>query len=675
MEKKKRIWTIIGLVIFIALVGGVSYSFFVYNKDVADVSLAVGDIALDVSNINGTISLTNVVPKIDSEGMTSSNYIDFTVTGTVDTEKIYYEVYILPKSNSTLDTSYLKTYLTDQTNATLSNVTIYNNLADSESGTGGKAIYCGLIDLNSGRTTKTETKNFRLRLWLDEDYPASTAKIFEFDLYVYAYNVSEDLNSNSFYNKIANLASTADYVSTYSGNHNDTVFGSGISPIYYYTGANAADNSNVYFAGFCWQIVRTTDDGGVKLAFNGQADANEECGADRDPIIGIKGGTVTQLTALTASYSYGKSFTYNESTKKIELQDKFTATWSDDTYKDLIGTYTCKNATGSNCTTVYYVGHYQSSTQASTAPYTIAAATSYRAIGTSAINAFYDSPALDGYMYNEVYLMKTGLKEGNHLYGSDVTYANNQYTVTSTQATHDGTHHYTCDSDVENETTCDKVRYYYRDYTNTSTGDITYYYIVLENGKKIADALKEMINYKASASEQDHNLNKYNSAAKGMIENWYRHSLIDYTSYLDLNTIYCNDRSTTSIGGFSPSGSLTSYIAFYQSTSRSVLTCANKLDSFSVKNSSAKLEFPIGMLTETERVLMGVDYAPIGVTYWTMSPYRYTTNAANMRYVQVAGTSSASGSYNRYAIRPVITLKPGITVTGAGTTTSPYKIS
>ena len=46
-----------------------------------------------------------------------------------------------------------------------------------------------------------------------------------------------------------------------NGTENDTY------PIYYYRGA--VTNNNVIFAGFCWNIVRTTETGGIKLIYNG----------------------------------------------------------------------------------------------------------------------------------------------------------------------------------------------------------------------------------------------------------------------------------------------------------------------------------------------------------------------------------------------------------------------
>ena len=116
---KRNIIIIIGMLSFIVIVGGISYSYFVYNKDIGNVTLNTGDISISLTGINGNQTLTGVIPLSDNDGKTSSDYFDFTVNSTVDTEKIYYEVYIMPKSGNTLDTSYLKTYLTDQNDAVI----------------------------------------------------------------------------------------------------------------------------------------------------------------------------------------------------------------------------------------------------------------------------------------------------------------------------------------------------------------------------------------------------------------------------------------------------------------------------------------------------------------------------------------------------------------------------
>ena len=196
--KKKSVYFLIELFAFIALIGGVSYAYFVYNKNVADVASDTGDISIDISNVSGTISANNILPMTDEEGMKSTYYVNFNVNATVDTDPIYYEVYILPKSGSTLDTAYLKTYLTNQNNQKISNITIYNSLSNAEK-TGGKVLYKGLVTINDDGSVKNYTKNFRLRLWLDENYPVLTAKSFNFDIFLYSYNIQNVDSSNISY--------------------------------------------------------------------------------------------------------------------------------------------------------------------------------------------------------------------------------------------------------------------------------------------------------------------------------------------------------------------------------------------------------------------------------------------------------------------------------------------
>ena len=212
---KRNIIIIVSVLAFLVIVGGVSYSYFVYNKDVGDVSVTAGEISISLSGVNGNQSLTGIVPMSDTDGINSSNYFDFTVNSTVDTEKIYYEVYISPKTGNTLNTNYIKTYLTDQNNNKVSEITMYNDLSDYE--TNGKIIYKGLVTLNSTKTKKNETKALRLRVWLDETFTESTAKTFEFDINLHAYNVDDVWAENVSYGNDENCDTVQCQLDTLAG--------------------------------------------------------------------------------------------------------------------------------------------------------------------------------------------------------------------------------------------------------------------------------------------------------------------------------------------------------------------------------------------------------------------------------------------------------------------------
>ena len=90
-------------------------------------------------------------------------------------------------------------------------------------------------------------------------------------------------------------------------------------PIMYYRGD--INNNNVYFAGKCWQIVRTTYTGGIKMIYNGENTGTEsvptcepETGADRQITLNV-GGIETNTFAFSGenlNYSIAyQGYTYS----------------------------------------------------------------------------------------------------------------------------------------------------------------------------------------------------------------------------------------------------------------------------------------------------------------------------------------------------------------------------
>ena len=238
--------------------------------------------------------------------------------------------------------------------------------------------------------------------------------------------------------KIAQLCndSSIDYVKPYTsdlGTTMDTYDGRGTKDVCYYTSTTSDDlagqNGNVLFGGYCWQIIRTTDVGGVKLLYNGKAE-NNQCLTTRSADIGVIGSTGTQQTTLSGDKLYGAKFEIfdDSGTNKFRLLDTNTYNWSDSTYQNITGKYTCLN-TADTCTELYYVGHYQSSTGASTEKYTIGTQAHYSQIGKSSYNAYIDSPALVGYMYNTTYnyKLKSNFTTSSNVINYDSTSASTAY--------------------------------------------------------------------------------------------------------------------------------------------------------------------------------------------------------------------------------------------------------
>ena len=255
-------------------------------------------------------------------------------------------------------------------------------------------------------------------------------------------------------------------------------------------------------------------------------------------------------------------------------------------------------------------------------------------------------------------------------FSSSVTYSNGKYKLSGT-VTNVGLYdtsniskinntHYTCFTAGDE---CSSVYYVY--YANGNY----IYSIKLNSGEDISKALVNMFNSSATNSKD--------STMKMLVESWYAHNLSNYTSYLS-DTIYCNDRSIKSLGGFNPSGgSLYSPLTF-NGTSNTSLLCSNEADRFSVSNSVAPLKYPIGLLSGAEANLLGNNKVRAsGSKYWLMSPSSLTGTSIGQFVVEATGTLSSTVSINSSNhIRPVITLKGSLTlVSGDGSVTSPYVVS
>ncbi len=133
------------------------------------------------------------------------------------------------------------------------------------------------------------------------------------------------------------------------------------NPIYYYKGKA---NNNLIFAGYCWNIVRTTETGGVKIIYNGKA-INNKCVNDSKDILMTNTSFNKNSNSLAdLSYMYGTRITLNKYKndkykygKKIIYKNGYYELID---VKDEISTdyrYTCLN--NSNiCKKVFYVSSY-----------------------------------------------------------------------------------------------------------------------------------------------------------------------------------------------------------------------------------------------------------------------------------------------------------------------------
>lgn len=490
---------------------------------------------------------------------------------------------------------------------------------------------------------------------------------------------SKKIPPHPLFGVLEDLADEGTYAATYTGDSNDTYGVTGTKKIHYIKTTTEGDTTqannllnkiNVKFAGFCWQLLRTTDTGGVKLIYNGEPDSNGYCKAQNtaDTHLGIVGTAGTSDT-VTGSYMYANTFTYNLNTKTFTLENPTSSNYLTD--KSLIGKYTCKNNdTPSTCTTLYYLAATHSNTsKAWYTTYTITD-TQNAQIGTSPFNAFDKSAAYIGYRFGDTIYSQAGNSAplSASEMGYDVYWTGSNYELreadgtSSTGKTYDDNHHYSCDS-IISVSRCNggNVRFYFRGNR----------YLLLKNGDTIETAREKMVTDSANTN---------NSTVKAYLDNWYRKNLASFSSYLDENAVYCNDRNTTTFGGFAKDGSVaedgTQYIRFNNLVNNYLsLNCQSNKDKFSVGNTNAQLNYPIGLITIPELNLTNNNnIKKTGEIYWTISP-GYVASYSYINSINANGGTGRLGPSNAYGIRPVITLKPSKdTMTGSGTLSDPYVI-
>ena len=377
--------------------------------------------------------------------------------------------------------------------------------------------------------------------------------------------------AKSLYLAVKADAYDLDNAKTYTGEVTDTVGETLTTDIYYYEGT--MPENHVIFAGHCWQIVRTTTTGGVKLIYNGTPN-NGKCSEEQslDRTLGKEQYRMDYYSGFTG-YLYDPDLTYH---------------WT----------------------------------------YDIADAK----------------------------------------FGSGISYDGENYRLTDPVDAIDENHLYSCPN---GENACEVARYYFRpssstksyyEFTNNTVHDLTYGY----------------------------RNNKADSHMKAYIEKWYENNLLPYNNSIE-DVVYCSDRRINGDYGDTVMSDNLNFHGYYQRNTLN-MDCVNQTDQMSVSNNSAKIKYPVGLLTYGEALLgktvpnnmngNGPDdyYLNIGYNYWLMTPY--TTSSSSSGFHNMV-TSQGEVNYNWQsttstivAIRPAISLNQATVYDyGDGTKDNPFFIN
>ena len=197
--------------------------------------------------------------------------------------------------------------------------------------------------------------------------------------------------------------------------------------------------------------------------------------------------------------------------------------------------------------------------------------------------------------------------------------------------------------------------------------------------------------------------NTTDSTIKTYIDTWYQNNLTNYTKYLSTSAVYCNDRSEGTGQTYNYTSSPSSkfnFAPYYRmdydtdgAAANPSYNCSDIRDAFSVDNTSAKLDYPVSLMTADEIAFAGgVAYQTMSTPYawfisnsagskvssdwWSLSPIRWDGSYARVwgwnfgiAYLSNVNVGVAS------AVRPALSLKSCIKYsTGNGTYNEPYEI-
>ena len=198
-KKKQIIITLIAIISLIVITVGVTYAFFNYAKEgTTDNTIKTGTITFlytEVSGVGKGISLTDAYPVADSIGKVQvgeGKIFDFKVTSTISmNSNIDYQVTARKKTDSTLDDSAVKVYLTE-VSGTEQELLLskYSELNQTDRVDINKYTEKVLYEDTVPANTSNYEKNFRLRMWISDDTDFSDGsmndKTFTLTVNVYA---------------------------------------------------------------------------------------------------------------------------------------------------------------------------------------------------------------------------------------------------------------------------------------------------------------------------------------------------------------------------------------------------------------------------------------------------------------------------------------------------------
>ena len=208
MNNKKQLLLTIGLVLVLVLmIVGISYAAFKFvGEGNKPNTITTGAITMEYEESTNTISMTGALPTTDTTGkvrLTKGEYFDFTIKSSIQgNANINWEIAaedITPSSAKKMAGKNIKLYLTklDSTGAETQVMApkVYNASTSANTKTGRPS---GVMSLATGTMSTSETTNYRLRMYVDEDYnPQGDGGGLSFSVKINAYGKVKEAPTGS----------------------------------------------------------------------------------------------------------------------------------------------------------------------------------------------------------------------------------------------------------------------------------------------------------------------------------------------------------------------------------------------------------------------------------------------------------------------------------------------
>ena len=217
MDKKKQLLLSIGLVLILVLmIVGISYAAFKFvGLGTKPNTITTGAITMEYTETTNTISMTGALPTTDATGkvrLTAGEYFDFTIKSNIQgNANINWEIAAedITASSKKIDGKNIKLYLTKLNGDNEEEIMapkVYSATTSANTKTGRPS---GVMSLATGTMSTSETTNYRLRMYVDEDYnPQGDGGGLSFSVKINAYGKVKEAPTGS---KMKAYMTQADY--------------------------------------------------------------------------------------------------------------------------------------------------------------------------------------------------------------------------------------------------------------------------------------------------------------------------------------------------------------------------------------------------------------------------------------------------------------------------------